>query len=155
MSIDAKRNRFFIMQTERLLRSFSHWTGRELLSPAGSPGRQAEALFHAPFVVVSHGTETDPILNYGNGAALALWEMPWETFTRTPSRLTAEPVSREERARLLSEVTQTGFINHYQGIRISSRGRRFRIHQALVWNVLNEENHYCGQAATFTEWTYV
>lgn len=155
MPIETKTNRFFMAQTERLLRSFSHWIGRDLLPPADSLSRQAEALFHAPFVVVSHGTEEDPILTYGNETALALWEMPWETFTQTPSRLTAEPVSREERAKLLEEVTRTGFINRYQGIRISSQGRRFRIHQAVVWNLLDEENRYCGQAATFSRWTYV
>ena len=41
---------------------------------------------------------------------------------RTPSRLTAEPVAREERARLLDEVTRNGFIANYAGVRISSRG---------------------------------
>jgi hypothetical protein len=154
MVIETERNRFFKAQTGRLLRSFHHWTGRDLL-PADSPGRQAEALFHAPFVVVSHGTEPDPILNYGNETALALWEMPWETFTRTPSRLTAEPAGREARARLLEEVTRSGFIDRYEGIRISGRGRRFQIEKALVWNLLDEENHHCGQAAAFHQWRYL
>lgn len=155
MAIETKRYRFFMAQTERLLKSFRHWTGRDLLPDADSPGRQAETLFHAPFVVVSHGTEPDPILNYGNETALALWEMPWETFIQTPSRLTAEPVGREARARLLEEVGRTGFIDHYEGIRISRRGRRFRIEKALVWNLLDEENHPCGQAATFHQWEYL
>lgn len=155
MPIETKTNPFFMVQTERLLRSFHHWTGRDLFPPADSLSRRAEALFHAPFVVVSHGTEPDPILNYGNGTALALWQMPWETFIRTPSRLTAEPGNREERARQLEEVTRTGFIQNYRGIRISSQGRRFKITQATVWNLLDEMNRPCGQAATFSEWTYV
>ena len=153
MPIETKRNRFFMAQAERLLRSFHHWTGRDLLAPADSIGRQAEALFHAPIAVVSHGTEPDPILNYGNGIALALWEMPWEAFTRTPSRLTAEPVGREARAKRLEEVAQAGFIDHYEGIRISSRGRRFRIEETVIWNLLDEENQYCGQAAAFYRWS--
>ena len=155
MPTDAKTNEFLIKQTERLLRSFKHWTGRDLLPPADSVSRLAEQLFHAPLVVVSHGTEPDPVLNYGNETALALWEMSWETFTRTPSRLTAEPVGREERARLLEEVTRKGFIDGYKGIRISRTGRRFSIEQALVWNLLDENDHYCGQAATFTRWSYL
>ena len=155
MSIDVKTNRFFIEQTERLLRSFKHWTGRDLIAPADASNRSAEELFHAPCAVVSHGTEPDPILNYGNQIALALWEMPWETFTQTPSRLTAEPVSREERARLLEEVTREGFIDRYKGIRISRSGRRFLIEQALVWNLLDGEGKYCGQAATFSRWRYL
>jgi hypothetical protein len=154
MIMDTK-NAFFIEQTKRLLQSFKHWTGRDLLAPAESSSRLAEQLFHAPFVVVSHGVEDDPLLNYGNQTALALWEMPWEEFTRTPSRLTAEPISREERARLLAEVTQKGFIGNYKGVRISRTGRRFLIEQALVWNLLNERGGYCGQAATFHRWVYL
>ncbi|EFM10555.1 MEKHLA domain protein [Paenibacillus curdlanolyticus YK9] len=42
-----------------------------------------EALFNAPIVVLSHGTEEDPILNYGNAAALALWN---GTGLRSPRR---------------------------------------------------------------------
>ncbi len=57
-----------------LLDSFRRWTGCELLERAGTAEDQARALFAAPFVVVSHGTEDDPILNYGNQAALDLWE---------------------------------------------------------------------------------
>lgn len=155
MQTAEKTNAFLIEQTGRLLRSFTHWTGRNLLPPADSSSRAAEALFHAPFVVVSHGTESDPVLNYGNQTALALWEMPWERFTRTPSRLTAEPVSREERARLLEEVTRKGFIDHYSGVRISRAGCRFYVEGALVWNLLDEKGRYCGQAATFHQWKYL
>lgn len=57
-------------------------------------GVYAEELFAAPFVIVSHDTQADPVLNYGNRAALTLWEMSWEELTRTPSRLTVEPVAR-------------------------------------------------------------
>jgi len=32
-------------------------------------------MFEAPFVLISHGTEDDPILNYGNRVALWLWQM--------------------------------------------------------------------------------
>ncbi len=69
-----------------LLDSYAHWTGRELLDRLGSPEAHARALFAAPFVVASHGTEDDPMLNYGNRMALELWEMTWAQFTRTPSR---------------------------------------------------------------------
>lgn len=63
--------------------------------------QQAQALFDAPSVVVSHQTQADPVLCYGNKRALALWEMDLPTLTSTPSRLTAEPVERAERQRLL------------------------------------------------------
>jgi hypothetical protein len=166
-----------IAQTQIIARSLKHWTGRDLLAAkivgvqastcsdatlkrelqpagpeAGVPTEFAEKIFHAPFVLVSHGTEADPVLNYGNAAALALWEMSWEELTRTPSRLTAEAPNREERARLLAAVTARGFIDDYSGIRISKTGRRFRIAKATVWNLLSEDGQPCGQAAMFERW---
>ena len=112
-------------------------------------------VFNAPFVLVSHGTEADPILNYGNAAALKLWEMSWEEFTYTPSRLTAEAPNREERARLLAAVTDHGYIDNYSGVRISKGGRRFRIAQAVVWNLVSGNNEYAGQAAMFSKWKWL
>lgn len=138
-----------------LARSFRHWLGRDLVpGREGSPAL-AEALFHAPFVLVSHGTQTDPVLNYGNRAALELWEMSWDELTRTPSRLTAEPVAREERARLLAQVAAHGHIANYAGVRISRTGRRFLIRQATVWNLLNAAGDHYGQAAMFSNWEFL
>jgi len=136
-----------------VLDSFRRLVGRELVSREGTPLEQAARLFAAPQVVVSHGTEADPVLCYGNAVALALWEMDWATFTRTPSRLTAEPLHRDERARLLERTRRDGFVDDYAGIRISSTGRRFRIEQAIVWNVVDATGSLHGQAATFDRWT--
>lgn len=141
-----------IAHTACLSRSLRHWTGRELLPGAAVLAR---GVWEAPFVLVSHGTEADPVLNYGNRAALALWEMSWEELTRTPSRLTAEAPNREERARLLAAVTARGFIDDYSGVRISKTGRRFRIARATVWNLLAEDGQRCGQAAMFSEWEFL
>jgi MEKHLA domain len=144
-----------IAQTACLARSLKHWTGRELLSGAFSPVELSQKIFEAPFVAVSHGTEADPVLNYGNRAALTLWEMSWDKLTRTPSRLTAEAPSREERARLLETVTRRGFIDDYSGVRISNTGRCFRISRATVWNLLSEDGKPCGQAAMFRKWEFL
>lgn len=138
-----------------LLDSFARLLDRELIDRRGSAAEQAERLFQAPFVVVSHGTEADPVLNYGNAAALALWEMAWDELTRTPSRLTAEPVHRDERARLLARTREHGYVDDYSGIRISKTGRRFRIEQAIVWNLTDAAGLHHGQAATFDRWTDV
>ena len=138
-----------------MARSFFRWTGRDLLPGLFNPAGLAKNIFHAPFVLVSHGTEADPILNYGNQAALNLWEMSWAELTRTPSRLTAEAPNREERARLLADVTARGFIDDYSGVRISKTGRRFRIAQATVWNLLSETGQPGGQAAMFSRWEFL
>lgn len=142
-------------QTQTIARSLKHLTGRDLLSGNFPAAELAEKVFHAPFVLVSHGTEADPVLNYGNQSALALWEMSWAELTRTPSRLTAEAPNREERARLLETVKTRGFIDDYSGIRISNMGRRFKISRATVWNLISENGQPCGQAAMFSQWEFL
>jgi len=146
---------FVIAHTQMLARSFRKWTGRDLLPGLFNPAGLAKNIFHAPFVVVSHGTEADPILNYGNQVALDLWEMSWNEFTRTPSRLTAEAPNQIERAKLLDAVSRQGFIDDYSGIRISKNGRRFKISCATVWNLISERSEPCGQAATFDRWEFL
>jgi len=142
-----------IVWSQHLLDSFHHWTGRDLLDRSGSIEEQAEAVFAAPVVVVSHGTEADPIVNYGNQAALDLWEMTWDRLIGMPSRQTAEPVNQEERARMLRLVEQQGHYDRYRGVRVSSTGRRFLVEEAIVWNVIDEQSRRIGQAATFSRWT--
>ena len=144
-----------IAQTACLARSLKHWTGRELVPGVSRPEELAQKIFEAPFVLISHGMEADPVLNYGNRAALALWEMSWEELTSTPSRLTAEAPNREERARLLAAVAQRGFIDDYSGVRIAKTGRRFCIARATVWNLMTGDGGPCGQAAMFARWEYL
>lgn len=139
---------------EWVVRSHRLRTGRDLLVPP--PGTDIPtAAWNAPFVLVSHGTEPDPVLWYGNRAALGLWEMDWPVFTATPSRYTAEAPEREERARLMAAVTSQGFIDDYAGIRVSRTGRRFRIRRATVWNVSDDSGRHVAQAATFSEWEWL
>ena len=139
--------------TQRLLDSYRHWIGRDLIERTGDPEFQARTLFESPLVVVSHGTEVDPVLNYGNRTALDLWEMTWEQLIRTPSRLTAEPGNRAEREWMLEQARVRGFIDTYRGIRVSGTGRRFLVENALIWNVLDAGHQRIGQAATFSYWT--
>ena len=138
-----------------LVESYRQWLGKDLILPTDGDQLLAQRLFEAAFVVVSHGTEADPILNYGNRTALELWELDWLQFTQTPSRKTAEPLHRDERATMLAQLSSRGYIDHYQGIRISSRGRRFRIDQAVVWNVVKGDGTRLGQAATFANWEFL
>jgi hypothetical protein len=145
-----------IRWTQCLLNSYRHWLGRDLLDASqlqADPAEQAKSLFLAPFVVVSHGTEADPILNYGNQTALDLWEMDWQTLTRTPSRFTAEVSHRTKRAEVLAQLSSQGFIEHYRGVRISSTGKRFWIEDTVIWNLIDDQGIPCGQAATFCHWT--
>lgn len=139
--------------TQVLLDSFARRLGRELIERGGSPLEQSQRLFEAPFVVVSHGTQADPILNYANRTALDLWEMPLGQLLQTPSRLTAEPVHRDERARLMQRTLEQGYVDDYRGVRISATGKRFLIERAIVWNLHDASDVRVGQAATFDAWT--
>ncbi|MDX2239318.1 MAG: MEKHLA domain-containing protein [Leptolyngbyaceae cyanobacterium bins.302] len=146
-----------IRHVQRLLDSFRHWTGYSLLDSSNQPASNqpeivTQALFTAPFVVVSHGIEADPIFNYGNQVALDLWELGWHQFIQTPSRRTAEPTEQADRNVLLQQAKEQGLICNYQGVRISSTGKRFRIQNVLLWDVLDETGNRCGQAATFDRW---
>ena len=155
MIIPCPANRYQVEHAERLRLTFHALTGRDLIDPALAPEAAAQALFHAPFVVLSHDTAPDPILTYGNQTALNLFALSWEEFIRMPSRLTAEAPNQAERARLLAEVAVRGFIDDYSGVRIARTGQRFLIEQATVWNLLNDRGQRCGQAATFREWRLV
>lgn len=137
----------------RLLRtSFYRLTGRDLVDPHLQDPAAAKTIYFAPYVVVSHNTAVDPIFNYGNQTALELFELSWSDFTALPSRQSAEQPDQIARARLLQEVSTKGYIDHYSGVRISSSGRRFQIDNAIVWNLIDTQGIYCGQAATFRTW---
>ena len=83
-----------IRWSQILVDSYQQLLGKELVDSPNTPEQLAKNLFHASFVIVSHGIQVDPILNYGNKTALQLWSMSWEELIKTPSRLTAEPVCK-------------------------------------------------------------
>ncbi len=140
-------------RSQRILASYRHWTGQSLLATEAENLDPAEALFSAPRVVLcALGSPQGHIINYANAAALTLWETTWEELIGLPSSLTAEPEHRVARADFLDRVAREGHIRDYSGIRISRRGRRFRILEATVFNLLEDEIEGPGQAATFTQW---
>lgn len=110
----------------------------------------ARALYEAPFAVLAHDTAPDPVFFYANLTAQRLFEMSWAEITALPSRHSAEPVAQEMRQRLLDRVTRDGFIDDYEGVRVSKSGRRFHISGATVWTLSGG-----GQAATFAAWRFL
>lgn len=121
-----------------LAESLARLTGRDLADPWADPRP-----------IVSHGTEADPIFRWANPAALALWEMDWEAFTRLPSRQSAAdtPEVQADRDRLLAEARVRGWVTGYRGIRLSATGRRFAIDDTLLWTVTDAHGRVHGQAA--------
>ncbi|CAH1387160.1 MEKHLA domain-containing protein [Candidatus Nitrotoga sp. M5] len=146
---------FLTHHVEILRSSYQHWTGKPDFDRGISQENAVEALFLAPFAVVSHGIGVDPVFNYGNQRALDMFEMSWEAFTVLPSRLSAETVNQAERIKLLNSVTKHGYIHNYSGIRISKSGRRFMIRDATIWNLISPEGQFYGQAALIQDWDYL
>jgi hypothetical protein len=144
-----------VQQAKVILNTYQKITGIALFDSVYSDEYRSYLLYHAPFVIVSHGTEKDPVFNYANLISQQLWQIDWESFTQMPSRLSAEPERAEDRQRLLDEAAKNGYINNYTGVRISSAGVRFKIENVLLCNLIDEDKRNIGQAAIFRSWTYL
>ncbi len=144
---------FLARQTRILCATYQHWTGLRLVDAAPDSPQALHLLMAAPFAVASHDTQPDPVFNYANHKALQLFGMTWEEITQLPSRHSAEEMDRAERARLLERVERHGYVDDYSGIRIGKGGTRFKIHNATVWNLLDENGDYCWQAALIRDWS--
>ena len=153
MTKEIWKNQEIINWSQLVLDSYNRLLGHELIERKGTAEEQAQKLFLAPFVVASHGTEADPIYNYGNQLLLDLWERSWDELIKTPSRLSAEPILREERQMILQKSAAQGYLKNYQCVRISRTGKRYKIEDITLWNVLDKQGKYCGQAATFSQWS--
>ena len=130
--------------------SYARLTGKPLIEGLQADLSQqicTDLLWGAPVAIVSHGVESDPVFNYGNALALKLFEYSWEEFTQLPSRFSAEADQREARAELLAQVSRHGFFDGYHGVRVSQQGKRFKILDATIWNVLDVAGVKHGQAA--------
>jgi PAS domain-containing protein len=101
----------------------------------------------APFALLAHDASSDPIFIYGNREAQRKFEYTWEELVRLPSRLSAEKPEREARERFLRDVARYGYVAGYGGIRVAKSGRRFRIGNATVWQLIDSEGSVRGQAA--------
>jgi PAS domain-containing protein len=119
------------------------------LTPEGMTAERAMQWLYedALFAVLAHNTAPDPIFIYGNKAAQRRFEYEWEELTALPSRLSAEVPEQSERRRFLERVARDGFVSGYGGIRIAKSGQRFRIENATVWQIIDAEGTYRGQAA--------
>jgi hypothetical protein len=148
-------NPFYNDHALLLCSSYRRWTGKQLLPEWEQAHNLIENLFDAHFVLVSHGTETDSIFNFGNRAALELFELGWDEFIRLPSRESADQDNKEDRSRLMARVHKEGYVSDCSGVRISSTGKRFLITGATVWNVIDDDDRYRGQAAMFSSWSFL
>lgn len=145
-------NGFLEHHIKILRESLRHWLGQDLVEPALDNREAAEFLYNAPFALLSHDSGADPLFNYANKIAQQLFAMNWSRMNQTYSRCCVEPGNQEERDRLLRKVSSRGYVDQYQGVRISGSGRRFLISNAMVWNLIGPDGNFYGQAAKFGQW---
>lgn len=152
MDYPSEVNRYQADHAGLLIHSYQTLLGKALIPGIAAEQDFARLLFHAPIAVISHDTASDPVFNYANLKALELFEMSWAEFTCMPSRFAAEPIERVEREKLLASVKAQGFVYPFQGVRVGKTGRRFQINEGTVWNLIDADRQYRGQAACFLAW---
>jgi hypothetical protein len=146
MQEPAPENAYQSAHAALLSSTFERLLNRPLHSPV-----TAQALYEAPFPILSHNGAADPVLTYGNLAAQKLWQMDWQRLTCMPSRLTAEPAERAQRDAMFAEMRAKGYIENYAGVRINATGQRFEIRNAIIWPLLDGTGQKHGEAATFRD----
>jgi len=151
--IPSLENNFLTPHAQLMYSSFEKLLGYPLINATAE--LLAQNLFEAPFALLSHTNDSEPLLNYANLTALKLFELEWQQLITLPSKYSAETVNQLERKKLLDQVSLVGFINNYSGIRISSTGKRFLIQRAIVWNLNDAKGIYQGQAACFSTWNFL
>ncbi len=138
---------------ELLAGSYSRLVGASLAPPELENAFAARWLYEeAPFCVLAHSTDPDPVFIYGNKRAQTCFEYTWAELTTLRSRLSAEEPNREERQRFLESVQRHGFATGYRGLRIAKSGRRFWIEDVTVWQLLDQGGVFHGQAAIYRQW---
>ena len=111
--------------------------------------------FFAPAAIVAHGTQEVPLFFYGNRSALSLFRMSADQFIGLPSYRSAEAALREERAAMLARLDAADVVTGYKGVRVAADGTRFRIKDAVIWNLVDERGQRHGQAAWFDAWEWL
>lgn len=137
-----------ITLVKHILDSYEKIVNQKLIART-NPSLDFKTVNLGHFALLAHNAAEDPIFTYGNEYALKLWEIQFEDFIKMPSRLSAEEDLRTVRAEMLHAVHEKNYFDAYEGTRISSTGKRFKIKNVTVWNVFNESNARIGQAAYF------
>jgi hypothetical protein len=137
--------------TALLLESHQRLFQRRLVCSTGIR-LAAQELFVLDEVVLCHDGSEDPRFLYANRAALQLFSRNWEQMVGMPSRLSASANQRLSRREQLELARRQDKLENYSGVRVNSQGRRFQIRGARIWSLIDQERHYSGQAACFSQW---
>ena len=140
------------------------WTGKGVLERMGMTtvdadqrddqnGDYEQVYLNDRYVLITHGTEDDPIYNFANRAALAAFWRPWDDMVRLPSSqsVVLRSVDASKRIELMKSVTDNNYVENATGIRVRDDGKFIQLVDAVVWNIVDDDDDrtYIGQAAFF------
>lgn len=123
-----------------LMDSYRRLTGQALAA-------DADALWSAPHAVLAHDTSAPPRFFYGNARTLALFRWRAKDMIGLPSHYSAQADARPERAAMFAQLQAKDIVTGYSGVRIASDASRFRIVDAVIWNLRDVSGALVGQAA--------
>ena len=123
-----------------LLESYHRLTGMVLATGA-------DTLWSAPCAVLAHDRSAPPRFFYANARTLALFRRSAHEMIGLPSHLSAEEDEREQRAAMFALLDAEDIVTGYSGVRVAADGTRFRIHDAVIWNLRDAAGDLVGQAA--------
>ncbi len=140
---------------EIAIASYEHFIGESVVDYKNKFSSPSEALFHLNRPLLVHDTQSDPIFCYGNLLALEIFEYNWEELIKLPSRLSAEVTQQEDRLKMMNEIKRTGYAKGYSGTRITKTGKRIKIGDTTIWNLLGPNSQFSGQAALIKKFEYL
>lgn len=153
--------------------SLRRWTGRGIMDriPNSITSRDDDLdsiLTSSRYALYSHGVLTPDmidgaVINFGNFAALSTFGLTWKQFVQIPCCRMAPPGFHQNNlgqtleqlelaAQTQPEEKSHQVIERYSGLR-SALGEEqqttFRVRDAVIWNVIDNEGKYYGQATFF------
>lgn len=114
-----------------------------------------ESLYTSEYCILAVNNNEIPTFTYMNLSAQKLWEVSLNQALKMQGKQTAQKKDQKEREKLLNQVKKKGKTNSYSGIRISQKGKRFFIKKASIWNIINKQGVFEGQAACFNQFEYL
>lgn len=128
--------------------SLQRFTGASLFQKLNLPEGDTQQLHaNTRYLVLSHGTEEDPIYCYFNRAALDAFERDPQEISSLPSRYSAPPEGRTPRTALLEDTLQNQYQQLPPLIRVTKTGQLFRVPDVVLWNIYNDQGDLVGQTA--------
>jgi len=124
-------------------------SGKPLPGPQTLSDRLWWLHHQAPYSILAHNADNDPLFIYANLCALTCFDYSREALLQLPSRLSVAAFAQPERQRLLDGLANKGIVYGYSGVRITREGKSFNIYNGAIWQLRNNEGKLWGQAALF------